>query len=113
VSALSRTSRATVAIWMGLWLVIGSIAAPPNAPAWLKRASFSHDLDQVRQQVFRVDTALTDAATKLPLLNQRFADNLNRAGEKAQASDFVGALAGLGILVGLSSFVFFRKLRPE
>lgn len=113
VSALSRTARNTVAIWIGLWLILGTLATPPHAPTWLKRASFTHDLHEVRQQVLRLDQVLTKAAEELPLLDRRFAENLAKGGEKAQSDDFVGALAGLGILIGLSSFVFFRKLRPE
>jgi ABC-2 type transport system permease protein len=113
VSALSRTANSTTAIWMGLWIILGAVAAPPRAPDWLKRASFQRDLGEVRNAVFRLDTALTDAGEKLPLLDQRLATNLLVAGRKTQASDFDGALASLGVFVALSSFVFLRKLRPE
>ncbi len=113
VSAIARTARATVGIWAGLWLVFGMLATPPPAPTWIKRASFTHDLSEVRQHVLRVDAALTDAGANLPLLDQRFAQNLTRAGEKAQASDFKGSVFALGVLAALSSGVFFRKLKPE
>lgn len=113
VSALSRTSRNTILLWVGLWFVAGTVAAPPAAPVWLRRASFTRDLSEVRQEVLRLDTALTNAATKLPLLDQHFAGNLERAGGKATPTDFGGALAALGGFVALSSFVFFRRLRPE
>lgn len=113
VSAISKTSRNTVAIWIGLWLVFGTLATPPNAPAWIKRASFTHDLSQVRQEVLRLDRALTVAADQLPLLNQHFAANLRRSGQKAATDDFAGSLAALGVFVVLTSGLFFRKLRPE
>lgn len=113
VSAISRTSRATMSLWIGLWLLCGAFAAPPHAPDWLRRASFSHDLNEVRQRVLRLDTALTSAAQNLPLLDQQFAANLARAGERAQPADFNGAVGALGVFVLLSSFVFARKLRPE
>jgi len=113
VSALNRSSRNTIILWIGLWLIVGSVAKVPDSPAWLRCASFSHDLSEVRQTVFRLDTALTDAGAKLPFLNQRFADNLKKSGEMAQATDVGGALAGLGVLTVLSSVVFLRKLRPE
>jgi ABC-2 type transport system permease protein len=113
VSALNRSSRNTIILWIGLWLIVGSVAKVPDSPAWLQRASFSRDLSEVRQTVFRLDTALTDASEKLPFLNQHLSDNLKDAGQKAHATDFGGALAGLGLLAALSSAVFLRKLRPE
>ena len=113
VSAFNRSSRNTIILWIGLWLIAGSVAKVPDSPAWLRCASFSHDLSEVRQTVFRLDTALTDAGAKLPFLNQRFADNLKKSGEMAQATDVGGAFAGLGVLTVLSSVVFLRKLRPE
>ena len=113
VSALNRSARNTIILWIGLWIIAGAVASVPDSPVWLRRASFSRDLSEVRQTVFRLDTALTDAGTKLPLFNQRFADNLTQSGQRAQATDFDGALAGLGVLTVLSSAVFLRKLRPE
>ena len=113
VSALGRKPQITTVAWMGLWLVFGAVASPPKAPDWIKRASFTHDLAEVRSEVFRLDTALNDAAAQLPLLDQRFVGNLAAAGKKAEATDVNGALLGLGLFVVGSSFVFFRKLRPE
>jgi ABC-2 type transport system permease protein len=113
VSALNRSSRITTVLWIGLWLVAWFVASLPETPAWLRRASFSHDLGEVRQTVFQLDTALTDAGAKLPFLPQHFADKLKQDGKDAQASDVGGALAGLGVLTVLSSAVFLRKLRPE
>jgi hypothetical protein len=113
VSALGRKPQFTTVAWICLWIVFGVIAAPPPAPHWIKRLSFTQDLSEVRQEVFRLDSALSDAAANLPLLDQRFATNLAAAGKKAEAADFDGALASLGVFVAASSFVFFRKLRPE
>ncbi|PTX91020.1 hypothetical protein [Opitutus sp. ER46] len=113
VSALGKTSRMTTGVWIALWFVASALAAPPGAPAWLKRASFTHDLKQVRQEVLRIDTALTRAGAELPLLDRHFAANLSAAGRRAAAEDVGGALAGLGVFVVLSSFVFFRRLKPE
>jgi len=113
VSAAGRRAQVTVTVWMLLWIVFAGVAAQPHAPDWIKRASFTRDLGEVRQEVFRLDTALADAAGQLPLLDQQLVANLTAAGKKAGATDFNGALASLGLLVGLSSWVFFRKLRPE
>ncbi len=113
VSACSRTANTTTAIWVGLWLILGAVAAPPVVPDWLKRTSFQRDLNEVRQTVFRVDSVLTGAGEKLPFLDQTSATNLAAAGKRAQSSDFNGSLASLGAFVALSAFVFFRRLRPE
>jgi ABC-2 type transport system permease protein len=113
VSAISRTSRNTIILWIGLWLILGAVAKPPRGPQWLKRASFTYNLGEVRQGIFKLDTALTEAAEGLPLLDQRFARNLSSAGKKAQTTDFNGALGSLGVFVALSSFVFLRRMRPE
>lgn len=113
VSAAVRTQRVASMVWLCLWLILGTIANAPHSPLWLKRISFTYDLREVRQQVLRPDDALSRASRELPLLSRQFSSNLARAGEKAQANDFGGALAGLGALVVLSSSVFFRKLRPE
>jgi len=113
VSAVSRTSRNTIILWIGLWLIVGAVAKPPKTPLWLKRASFTQSLDEVRQGVLRIDTALTAASETLPLIDQRFARNLGNAGRKAESNDFNGALASLGVFVVLSSTVFLRRMRPE
>jgi hypothetical protein len=113
VSALSRTSRNTTIIWIGLWIILGALAIEPRGPLWLRRASFSRDLSEVRAEVFRVDSAFADAAEKLPLFDQRFISDLRRAGNRATANDFTGALVSLGVMGALSSVVFFRKFRPE
>lgn len=113
VSAISRTSRHTIILWIGLWLIVGAVAKPPKTPLWLKRASFVQNLNEVRQGILRLDTALTTVAQEIPLLDQRFARNLGEAGRKAETSDFHGALGSLGVFVVLSSFVFLRRMRPE
>lgn len=113
VSAVARTSRTTLLTWVGLWLILGALAGPPHAPQWIKTASFSHDLTVVRERVLRLDSALRDAGTKLPLLDRRFAASLTRAGDRTQATDAGAALAGLAVLVIAASVVFARKLKPE
>jgi ABC-2 type transport system permease protein len=113
VSAVSRTSRSTTVLWIGLWLIVGAVAKPPQAPVWLKRSSFVHNLNEVRQGILRLDTALLDVSENLPFIDERLARNLGEFGKKAGTNDFNGALGSLGVFVVLSSFVFLRRMRPE
>jgi len=113
VSAIGRTARNTIPIWIGLWLILGIVAETPKAPEWLQRASFTRNLSETRQGLLRLDAALITASESLPLMDPQFAENLSRAGHKARASDFDGALVSLGIFVLIASFVFTRRLRPE
>jgi ABC-2 type transport system permease protein len=113
VSALNRSSRAAIILWIALWIVAGTMALFPPAPNWMRRASYTHDLSEVRQTVFRLDAALASAATELPLVNQNLAESLTQKSANAQPKDFQGAMIALAIFVGLSSAVFLRRLRPE
>jgi ABC-2 type transport system permease protein len=112
-STLGRRAPTTIALWMLLWIGLGVASSPPRAPLWIKRASPTRDLGEVRQEFFRFDTALANAATKLPLLDQRAVGNVAGAAKRVAATDFNGALGALGVMTLLSSWVFFRKLRPE
>lgn len=113
ISALSRSSRNTIVLWIALWVVAGTVASHPNNPAWLRQASFSHDLSEIRSSVFEFETVLSRAADQLPLMNKRLTANLQRAAERSATTDSRGAVIALGLLVLLSSGVFFRRLRPE
>lgn len=113
VSALTRVGRIASIIWVSMWLVAGTMAKLPSSPPWLKHASFSYDLSQVRQQVFRLDEALSAASTQLPLLDQNLVRNLASSGKSAMAVDFNGALIGLVVLTIAGCAVFLRRLRTE
>lgn len=113
VSAVGRSLPTTTIFWLALWLILAAVAKPPHAPDWLKRASFTHDLSVVRQEVFHLDTALADAGAQLPLISKQFATNLTDSGKAAEPVDFSGAIASLAAFAVLSSCVFLRKLRPE
>ncbi len=112
VSAASRSSGATIATWLGLWLVVGALATNPAMPRWLRAASFSHDLREVRGAVFRLDEALAAAGT-LPVIERTFSTSLHRAADQTRATDLAGALGGLIVLGAVSSTVLLRKFRPE
>jgi len=113
ISALSKTPRFTVMLWLGLWIVAGTVAKPDEAPRWLSRASFTHNLGEVRQHIFRLDTAFKAAAENLPLLDPNWVEKFSKAGRKAEPKDVAGSAWALGAFVLLASGVFFRKLRAE
>jgi ABC-2 type transport system permease protein len=113
VSAIGKTARNTIPLWIGLWLIMSVVAQPPGAPRWLKRASFTQDLSEMRQGILRLDEALVAAGEGLPLTDQRFAQNLTKAGRRAESADFGGAIVSLGGFVVLASLVFARRLKPE
>jgi ABC-2 type transport system permease protein len=113
VSALFRASRNTISVWIGLWLVAGFIALFDDTPEWLRRASFTHDLGEVRKGVFRVSDILNEAGSKLPLFDREFAAEMVTTGAATQATDFQGSLVGLSVMIVLSSLIFFRKIRNE
>lgn len=113
VSTLNKSSRNAVGMWVGLWLVGSAIAGFPGTPDWLRSASFSRDLSVVRQEVFRLDSALISAAQTLPIVDKNFSANLERLGRKQEPEGTRTALFGLACLAGLSSFAFFRRLRAE
>ena len=113
VSAISQSSRNTTILWIALWMGGAVIAGHPNNPGWLRHASFSQDLAEIRQTVFRFDTVLAQAADELPLMNQSLVANLRKAADKTAAADPAGAAMGLMALVAISGGVFFRRLRLE
>lgn len=113
VSALGRSPRLTIVMWIGLWSIFGVMAAQPRSPEWIKRMSYTQNLGQVRHEVFRLDDALAAASAQLPLLDRTAKDNLATAGKKVESTDFAGALAALAVFVVGSSLVFLRRLRPE
>jgi hypothetical protein len=113
ISALARSSRATIAIWIGLWVVAAGLAKFPESPAWLQRASFNENLAEVRLRVLPVSDVLTEAVTKLPLLDAETVRDLNRLARQTRTAEFNGAITGLFVLVVLSGTVFLRRIRPE
>lgn len=113
VSALNRRSRNTILLWVFLWVIVGALAKPPKAPEWLKRASFTYNLDEARKSVMRIDGVLADAAGKLPLLDRQVVEKLKVGSREAAAKNLPATLRALGLFVVLSSVVFLRKLCPE
>ena len=113
VSSLGKTSRAVVPLWIAVWIGAGVIASIPTTPDFIRVASFSHDLQEIRQSIFRVDEALIKAGETLPLVDRSMASKMVQAGEREQNRHATGAWVGLAALMIASSLVFSRKLHPE
>lgn len=113
VSSATKTARNTTLLWIGLWIVAGAIANIPTTPGWVRHASFSYDLRQLRGEIFRPDEVLAEAAKSLPMMDRNVTDNLSEASRVLETESVTGPAVGLAVLVGLSCVVFFRRLRPE
>ncbi len=112
-SALTRSSRITILLWISLWIIAGTLAGGSRSPEWLRRVSFTYNLHALRAHTLRLDTTLINAAEQLPLLSATLAAKLKSEGAKAAPTSLPGTLASLAGFVALSSVVFLRKLRPE
>lgn len=113
VSSLGKTTRTVTAVWIGVWIVAGSIAQAPLMPAIVQGASFSRNLAAVRQELFEFDAVLLKAADTLPIANDSFANSLRKGASKVSAQNTRGAHVGLIVITIVCSLVFSRKLRPE
>lgn len=115
VSAVSRTTRNTLLLWLGLWLILGFLTIDPGnrKSAWFKRASFTENLAEARIGILDPSSALLSAAATLPISNKEFSASLERKGHDVKSTDFHGALYSLGGFVLLSSVVFLRRIKPE
>ena len=114
VSSLAKNTRAVMGLWMAVWLGASMIASIPTTPSMIRAASFSRDLQDVRQEIFKLDEILIKAGETLPLSDRNMAKNMTEFGQKfSQYKTPNSPYAGLAILVIVSSFVFTRRLRPE
>jgi len=114
ISSLGKTTRSVMMIWIGIWVIGGTIASIPTTPSVVRAASFSHDLNVIRQDIFKLDEILVKAADVLPLTDRSITNNMRRIGQHESSHDSItSAYIGLAAMVIISLFVFSRKLRPE
>lgn len=113
VSSITRSARGTVFLWIGLWVVAGTIATFPTTPDWLRAASFSYDLSLALDAIFDLSRILSTAASSIPLLSADVSNNLNNVAEHARVESLDAAILGLPLLIAGSAFLLFRRLRPE
>jgi len=113
ISALTKTTAYTILLWLGAWLFVLPLGAIPFLPPWIRSASFSHDLDVVRLEIFRPDVILARVTDMIPLLDHRTLDTMRDFTAQMRSDNFSWAVGGLVVIVALSSLIFFRRLRPE
>jgi ABC-2 type transport system permease protein len=113
VSSLFRATSQTMLLWIGLWIIAGTVAQIPFTPAWLRHASFRYNLEQIQREIFKPGEALAKAAEALPLIDRGANRILAQAGDAAQPRDVTGAWLGLAVLTVAGSAVFLRRLKPE
>jgi len=113
VSSISRSTKATIFLWIGVWPLTFAIAYFPTTPEWLSAASFHYDLNELRSAVFQIDQVAAEAAESLPLVDRGIINGLQHMADDVGATHVATTLAGLAVLVAISLFVLLRRLRPE
>jgi len=113
VSSISRSTKSTIFLWIGAWPLTFALAYFPTTPQWLSSLSFHYDLNQLRGEIFQVDRIVANAAESLPLLDRGITEGLRHMADDLQSGDIALTVTGLAILVAVSLFVLFRRLRPE
>ncbi|WP_221032636.1 ABC transporter permease subunit [Actomonas aquatica] len=113
VSAFAKTAAAARLWWIGLWIVLGTVAGNPFMPAWVRHASFTYDLGIMRDEVFNISGVLGDAAGVVPMLSAELATEMNKVSQALARDELHGALIGLALLVGGSLLFFMRRVKPE
>lgn len=115
VSSLAGNERATVSIWVVLWLV-GNAFQPISMAAgrpWLKHFSFSYNLDQIALAAFRLGDNIRAAQDNIPILGTLLRGIPPRTFASWDHPALAGALAGLGALMVLATLVLAKKVKPE
>jgi hypothetical protein len=118
VSACSAREKATVSLWIGLWLLGNALVnlATITKP-WLKFASFRYDLSQISLSVFRLGHELQvaqDNIQNVPFLGNMLS-GLKHGPNPIWNDDpqLGGALCGLAVMLFLALLVISRKVKPE
>lgn len=113
VSSLSRSTKTTIFLWIGIWPLAFSIAYFPTTPDWLSALSFHYDLNELRGSIFRIEDVFTDAAEALPLVDRNITEGLRHMANDVRVGTLTTIIGGLAALILASLVVLFRRLRPE
>ena len=114
VSAVSARSRATIGLWLILWLV-GNAFVPfaEHSRPWLRHLSFRYNLDQAAVAIFQPKEDLQRAQTQIPILGD-IVRRMTRHGPRGwQTDDARAAFLALGLLVFASGLALGARIQQE
>lgn len=114
VSAVAKTAARARMAWIGLWIVMGSIAGLGRVlPDWIRNLSFVSDLHIIRDEVFAMRDTLMEAASVVPILSDRLASNLTEVAGQIEVTDLTGVVVTLAIMVVGALLLVKGRVKPE
>jgi hypothetical protein len=113
ISAATKTNAYAILLWLGAWLFLGFIGGMPFVPEWIRSVSFSHGLEVLRLEIFRPHDVMNAVIEMIPMLPADAVETMREVNTHLAPASLSTTLTGLAIILGVSSLVFFRRLRPE
>lgn len=114
VSALSSREKATVGLYVALWLVgrslepLGEVSRP-----WLKQLGFQYDLQQFARVVFQPEKDLKTAQDNVPMVGQMLRGFGRRPGSPRPPLVPETTWPALAVFALLSAGVVLARTKPE
>lgn len=114
VSAVSSREKATVGLYVVLWLV-GNTLVPLGAMTrpWLQQLSFQYDLQQFAVRIFNPDNDLTIARQNIPILGNLLAGMHREDVSPWQRRGTQTTWPALAVFAALSVGVVIIRTKPE
>ena len=114
VSAISTRAKATVSLWVALWL-LGNAFVPIaiKTKPWLKFFSLSFNLQQISLAVFKLKDDFQLATDNIPFFGEMLKGIRRQANSVMQTPEMGGAIWGLSIMLAVSVIIILRKVKPE
>lgn len=114
VSAISSQAKATVSLWIGLW-ILGNALVPiaHQTKPWLKYFSLQFNLAQMSLAVFQLRNDFQLAEDNIPFFGELLRPMRRQQFAALQNPEIGGAILGLGILLVLSIFIISKRVKPE
>jgi hypothetical protein len=114
VSAVSSREKATVGLYVVLWLV-GNTLVPLGAMTrpWLQQLSFQYDLQQFALQIFKPENDLTIARENIPILGNLLGGMTRRDLSPWQRRDTQTTWPALAAFATLAAGVVIVRTKPE